>query len=751
METIEQKISNLVEYQFPAFYQEEGPVFIAFVKAYYEWMEQEGNTINQSRNILNYRDLDETLESFLFYFQKKYLYGIPFNTIINKRTLLKHVLDVYRTKGSEQCFDLLFKLIYNQKIDLYIPSKDILRVSDGTWVEKKYVEVTPSVLNNSFVGKKIRGLSSGTTAVVESYVTEPINQNIIGIFYISNLSPKQGTFTVGEQLVQDQLFVTSNDTLYVINNSPIVLGSLDHIEVIDGGTDFSKGDILKIADRDSNNVIISTGIEGQIKVTGLVKGRGQLNYSLISGGWGYPLNSETYVYNFPSDTTGSNGSFEVGTIGTTKSITYNQDIIASYLDLQIDAADYAFPGPGTTSNSQSNVGYALSYANLIVGSITSLDNLKAGNNYTAYPYTFVKNPLPSNTLTGNVSYNTTTAVVTGTSTEFDRFLQANGVVYLQANSSDSNTTESAIIKTIDSNVQITLYGKPTQNSTASAIYKVGPDLLVANFTNNDPIYIVDGVNKFGSYANVFATPFDDSNTIVSDNKAISSGRGYQEGEFVKLYLYGGVTSPSILNGGVAYTNNDPVLFAGGEPNVPARGYVTTNSNGTVNSITMTFYGSGYKSSPIVYIKTTTGSNAVLSTTLTDYNYNAQVTGRVRKSGVGIEKGFWSTTRGHLNSDKYIQDSYFYQDFSYQIQAAVKLDRYKDILYNTFHIAGTEMFGQYQLTKTENSAISFSEDYGPFLATITFANNITVDSTSNTVSVDRTTISIDQNYIANTTI
>jgi hypothetical protein len=751
MENIEQKISNLVEYQFPAFYQEEGPMFIAFVKAYYAWMEEEGNSINQSRNILNYRDLDETLESFLYYFQKKYLYGIPFNTIINKRTLLKHVLDAYRTKGSQQCFDLLFKLIYNQKVDLYIPSRDILRVSDGTWVERKYVEITSSPLNNSFVGKKIRGVSSGTTAVVESYVTEPINKNVIGVFYISNLAPKQGSFTIGEQLVVDQMFVTTANTAYLISNSPTVTGSLDYIEIADGGRDFKKGDILKIADRDGNNVVISYGREGQVKVTELFKGRGQLNYSLIDGGWGYPLNSETFVYNFATDTTGTGGDFEVGTLGFTKIVTYNTDVVSSYLDLQIDAASYGFPGPGATSNSQSNVGYAFSYANIVLGSIKSLDNLKSGNNYTAYPYTFVKNPLPSNNLTGTVTYNSTSAVITGTSTQFDRYLQANSVVYLQANSSDSNTSEVQIVKTVDSNVQITLYGKPTNNSTATAVYRVGPDLLAANFISTDPVYTVDGTNRFGLYANVLATPYDDINTIVNQTKAVASGRGYQEGEFVYLYLYGGVAAPSILNGGTAYTNNDPVLFAGGDPNVPARGYITTNSNGVVNSITMSFYGSGYQSTPTVYVKSDTGSNAVLSTTLTDYNYNAGITGRVRKKGIGVDKGFWSTTRGHLNSDKYIQDSYFYQDFSYQVQAALKLSSYRDILYNTFHVAGTELFGEYYLTKTENSAIRFSDDYGPFKATITFANNITVDSTSNTVSVDKTLISIDQTYIANTTI
>lgn len=39
MDIIEKKISGLIESQFPAFYREEGPVFIQFVTEYYKWME----------------------------------------------------------------------------------------------------------------------------------------------------------------------------------------------------------------------------------------------------------------------------------------------------------------------------------------------------------------------------------------------------------------------------------------------------------------------------------------------------------------------------------------------------------------------------------------------------------------------------------------------------------------------------------------------------------------------------------------
>ena len=40
--SVEGKLSSLVENQFPAFYKEEGPKFLAFIKAYYQYLETTG-------------------------------------------------------------------------------------------------------------------------------------------------------------------------------------------------------------------------------------------------------------------------------------------------------------------------------------------------------------------------------------------------------------------------------------------------------------------------------------------------------------------------------------------------------------------------------------------------------------------------------------------------------------------------------------------------------------------------------------
>ena len=68
-------ISTFISQQFPAFYKEEGDKFIQFVKAYYEWLEQNGQASNKTRNLYSTRDIDLTAEQFIENFKEKYLFG----------------------------------------------------------------------------------------------------------------------------------------------------------------------------------------------------------------------------------------------------------------------------------------------------------------------------------------------------------------------------------------------------------------------------------------------------------------------------------------------------------------------------------------------------------------------------------------------------------------------------------------------------------------------------------------------------
>lgn len=741
----EKFISNFISNQFPLFYQEEGPDFILFTKAYYEWMESEKQPVYQARRLLDYRDIDNTLEEFLEFFQKKYLYGIPFNVIANKKFLLKHILDVYRSKGTIQCYRLLFKLLYNEDIEVYLPGKDVIRASDGTWVEPRYLEVTYNEDLEKYVGKTIVGATSGVTATVENFVKENYNNDIINVLYISNILPRKKEFQINEKIVL--LEDAANTT--AINLAPTLLGSLDKISIINGGQDYNIGDIIKIVHRDLvNNDVISYGIDGVLRVTKLFTGFGSLEFDLVDGGFGYTANSLVFLYK--TTDSGQGASFAVDSLTSQQLVEYNTDLLCDYANLQFDATTYGFP-QDPSANLSGTFSSALTRKTDIFGTIFGLGDVTIGNSYDSAANVFVRSVILSNTLPGTIVYNTTSNTVTGTSTIFNDIFANNDVIALQANSSNSLTLQYAVIKNVISNTEITLYGPPLLNSTATAQYRAAPTILPAEYARYEPImYTTDG-SVVGENENIFAFP-NTGNNIVLEAEAINSGKGYVEAEQIRAFLHSCVSNVvTIASAGSGYAANDVLLFVNGDPAFIANGYVqSVNGNGSITAVTVTDGGSGYKEVPEIRVTSANGSGARLIAGLLEFDSTSSVAektirARVSKGAIGRGTGYYSTTRGFLDSDKYIHDNYYYQDYSYEIKVAQTLDKYKDIIYQTFHTAGSELFGKYLKFLYEKSLVNLAFDsvtVYPTSWSVDSGNTIAVLVNDTVNTTDETTIKAD---------
>ena len=309
MYDIVQKISHNVERQFPALYREEGETFIAFVKAYYEWLEQTNQSVGKARNLFVTDDIDKTGSEFLEHFRKKYFIGLPasIQNNIDQRFIQKHVLDVYRSKGSAEGLKLLFRLLYNEDITLYIPSRDILKASDGVWIEPKYIEVSNNPNNVLYEGELITGASSGATAFVDSYKRIYIDDRIVHAFYVTNI---KGTFEVSEQLLND----------IHLEQATYILGSPVSLTVNFGVPNQPIGDQF-----------ISDPAPGKNQIFGLVANSydvtdGFINFVVRDGGTKYSSLANISITT-GSNTSGSGADFTGFTLTDTENFTYNTNII----------------------------------------------------------------------------------------------------------------------------------------------------------------------------------------------------------------------------------------------------------------------------------------------------------------------------------------------------------------------------------------------------------------------------------------
>ena len=132
------KTSLLVNRQVPEFVREEYPLFITFLEAYYEYLEnKQGTQINdlvkKSKDFRFISDVDESIDDFENSFFNTFASLIPRDTEITKEQLIKNLLPVYLSKGSENSFKLLFRMLLGQELEILYPKNDVLRVSDGKW------------------------------------------------------------------------------------------------------------------------------------------------------------------------------------------------------------------------------------------------------------------------------------------------------------------------------------------------------------------------------------------------------------------------------------------------------------------------------------------------------------------------------------------------------------------------------------------------------------------------------------------
>jgi hypothetical protein len=271
MKTIEDNIAIFIKNQFPEFYREQGDNFIEFVTEYYRWSQQTNNDIYFSRNLLEFRDIDTTIDRFLVHFKEKYVAAGP---LVNDKVKsnIKHSLDFYRSKGTEQGTKLLFKELYNESdVQTYFPGSDVIRTSDGEWSVPTYLEVSVSPKNATFVGKIITGSSSGATAFVESSSRRSIGGKFFDLLIISDVD---GRFQYLEN-------ITSDNNL---TDAPKIIGSLSSIVIDSPGKDFFEGDIVDIISE-------GRGTLGKARVNTIGQSTGKISFQLLYGGTCYGSNT----------------------------------------------------------------------------------------------------------------------------------------------------------------------------------------------------------------------------------------------------------------------------------------------------------------------------------------------------------------------------------------------------------------------------------------------------------------------------
>ena len=272
-EVLENIISPFIKEQFPIFMREDFGKLVLFVKSYYEWLEKKGNAGFVLSNMDTVWDTDKNAEEYYTHFKNTYLESFPelLATNIagnkpNKNTLLKKIRDFYGNKGTESAYKFLFRILYDSDLEFYYPKTDVLKVSDGQWIEPRSVKTTNNNGTSLFNGKggqlvQYSGSEVVASAFIDNVVQYSFNGYSISEFFITDIN---GTFLPNVPVK------ILNGSVDLIETSYSVLGEF-FISV--PGKNYRVGDIVTAVDSTGvgfSAKIEQTGLAGSVKKIGII-------------------------------------------------------------------------------------------------------------------------------------------------------------------------------------------------------------------------------------------------------------------------------------------------------------------------------------------------------------------------------------------------------------------------------------------------------------------------------------------------
>ena len=103
-----------------------------------------GNPNETLTQLLEYADVNDTIDDFFVQFRNTFLQTIP-NSLtdgLDKRQLTKNILSLYKRKGTKKGHEIFFRALLNETPELYYPTVDMLRVSAGKFNTSNILKIT---------------------------------------------------------------------------------------------------------------------------------------------------------------------------------------------------------------------------------------------------------------------------------------------------------------------------------------------------------------------------------------------------------------------------------------------------------------------------------------------------------------------------------------------------------------------------------------------------------------------------------
>jgi hypothetical protein len=747
----DQKTSLLISNQLPEFVREEHPNFIAFLEAYYEFLENAQGTqlndlVTKSKDLRYVTDVDSSIDDFHDNFFATYADLFPQDVQVDRAVLLKHVLPLYLAKGNEKSFKLLFRLLYNEELEILQPKTNILRASDGKWLIENAFKISQTVYsvytgNGTNKTFKLAQLVAydGITVYVDGVVQTsgynvrresrklvfdiaPTNGTDIQVLYSAfdfNLLQNRkitgttsGATAVVERVSQKtnntvptfELFINKKTLLGVFANGEnallniidpddgttitikvLGLSNLRVINIINGGASYNVGD----------SVVITGGLatrDAEAIVSDVFSGF--INkIAALQGGAGFKIGSNVNVVGLAANSalTLAIDAVDLSGQNTANTFTVNTDRIADFASINISAANYNFNASVIPAGENANTKLidAFSFTTLTsLGAITNVAILYSNTAFSTVP--------ELNADSAQYLANGTTHFILSSHSlgriqinDGGNGYQIGDELNFYNQSMSFGIGAAAAVTNVSSNGAITKVElQPSRIvGTANTFGTTNVTVIGTNTKFQDDLRVGDliMINNQSRYINTIS-----SNTSFNVNVNFTTATTNKNIGVYGKHLIGGqnysvdkLPTITVSSTSGANANLSVIALMGDGENLYGS---ADQALGAILKIRIIGSGAGYEYPPQIDL---TGSGDGTATA------NAEV-----ESSYVTFPGRWTTSDSILSaSERVVQGREYYVDYSYVLSSSVEFSKFKEIFKNLIHPAGFIQYAEYKINET----------------------------------------------------
>jgi hypothetical protein len=742
------KTSIKIPAQLPEFIRsdENYQTFVAFLQAYYEWLEQSNigsgkqGVLFGSQNLLNYNDIDhvdsgDTYNKFIDYYLNDFLPNFPVDALADKNKLIKIARNLYATKGTPASYEFLFRALYNSDVEIFPTREVVFKASDGKWYVSKSLKLDSEDENFLSINNlRIFGETSKSFATVERGLFSGRRIEL----YISNI---ERIFQSGETI---RVVDNNNQTLYFKDGKVVsqttpgstsltakIIGSISSVQINSRRrgqlyrprtTTYSGDPVVFYGGLNSANGI---GAEAFVQetTTGSIRA-----VNVLQGSNGYRVDPNTLI-----TFSGGGGTGAIANVGA---IDPSTEINVAFIPTDFIGSPtsarqttklngiYSFFGANVNANLNCSLANAFTFANFSTFALDSVIVNNGGGGYSSIPLVQAESiydtthpePIESLRIKGKLGslgiLGPIEIITPGTgyqNTDFIIFSNTAGGVGANANVT-VNATGSIISvnynEVIDTN-SITLYPKGGLGFNQNRL----PNLTINTSTGSGGTIRVNQV--LGSGAVLEAVPDERGIGAITSILVTNFGEDYISAPFVSLkvrdLIVANLTLSSLpekgdiiyqgnsLNESVFKANVDSTVII--EPNVDPlqskfRIRVYNYNSNTKTDLQLKVTDRLDKPNLYIDLDTTydtldeTGNFLFRNGIRTYGNGAAEATARFL-NGLIIGQGQYLNDDGFASSYQILQNEDF-NNFSYQLKVQRSFSAYKEILFKLLHPSGTKV-------------------------------------------------------------